>query len=246
MPAAKASPKAKAAPKKSRIKTGLFSEYLEKVSGKLLEEEYRQVISRLIRGKAGVYALYKGDRLYYVGLATNLMGRVNHHLKDRHTKRWDKFSVYLASADEHIKPLESLLLRIAMPTGNRVKGRLPGAVDQRRRLYKDMREHDSARHASLLGGHIARRRVQKATRESQGTLVLAGKLEKMIRLRADFKEQRHWATLRKNGYIAFDGVMYPSPSAAARSITKRAANGWKFWHYRAGNKGWVPLAGLRK
>jgi hypothetical protein len=84
------------------MKAGLFTQYLERVSGKLLEEEYRQVVARMIRGHAGVYALYKGERLYYVGLATNLMGRVKQHLKDRHAKRWDKFSVYLTSAGEHI------------------------------------------------------------------------------------------------------------------------------------------------
>lgn len=36
---------------------GLVTEYLEKVSGNLLEEEYRQVIARMIKGHAGVYAL---------------------------------------------------------------------------------------------------------------------------------------------------------------------------------------------
>lgn len=227
-------------------KEDLFSEYLEKVSGKLLEEEYRQVISKLIKGKAGIYALYKGDRLYYVGLAKNLMGRVNQHLKDRHTKRWDKFSVYLASAGEHIKPLESLLLRIALPTGNRVKGGLSGAVDQRRRLIRDMREHDSARHAALLGGNIARRRMQKAAAQSSGTRVLAGRLAKLYHLRADYKGYRYSARLRKDGHIAYGGNLYTSPAAAARAVVGRAVNGWQFWKYRVPAKGWVPLSLLRK
>lgn len=228
------------------LKSGLFSEYLERVSGKLLEDEYRQVIARMIKGHAGVYALYKGERLYYVGLATNLMGRVKQHLKDRHARRWDKFSVYLASAGEHIKPLESLLLRIALPTGNRVKGRLPGAVDQRRKLIREMREHDSMRHASLLGGNLARRRVRKATAESQGTRVLDGRLDRRIQLQTDYKGKRYRATLRKDGFIAYAGVKYPSPTAAARKVTGRNVNGWQFWHYRVVGKGWVPLAVLRK
>jgi len=225
---------------------GLFTEYLEKVSGKLLEEEYRQVITRMIKGHAGIYALYKGERLYYVGLASNLMGRVKHHLKDRHAKRWDRFSVYLATADEHIKPLESLLLRIALPTGNRVKGGLAGAVDQRRRLIRDMREHDSARHAALLGGHLARRRVRKATKEGQGTRVLEGRLERRIYLQAEHKGQRYRATLRKDGFIAYDGEQYASPSAAAAKVVGHSVNGWSFWHYRNGTKGWIPLDNIRK
>lgn len=224
----------------------LFNEYLERVSGKLLEEEYRQVIAKMIRGHAGIYALYKGERLYYVGLARNLMGRVKQHLKDRHAKRWDRFSVYLASADEHIKPLESLLLRIALPAGNRVKGGLPGAVDQRRRLHRQMRDHDSARHASLLGGHLARRRVRKATSGAQGTRVLEGRLERRIALRADYKGVRYLATLRKDGYISYAGEKFDSPTAPARKIVKGAVNGWQFWQFRNGTKGWVPLDHIRK
>jgi hypothetical protein len=227
-------------------KSGLFTEYLEKISGKLLEDEYRQVITRMIKGHAGVYALYKGDRLYYVGLATNLMGRVKQHLKDRHAKRWDKFSVYLASTGDHIKPLESLLLRIALPAGNRVKGRLPGAVDQRRKLIREMREHDSMRHAALLGGNLARRRVRKATEEGQGTRVLGGRLERRIQLRADYKGERYVATLRKDGFIAYAGEKYPSPTAAARAIVPRHVNGWMFWRYRHPKKGWVRLSEIRR
>ncbi|HEU4991135.1 MAG TPA: hypothetical protein VFT52_01385 [Luteimonas sp.] len=228
------------------LRQGLFTEYLERVSGKLLEDEYRQVIAKMIRGHAGVYALYKGDRLYYVGLATNLMGRVKQHLRDRHAKRWDRFSVYLAAADEHIKPLESLLLRIALPAGNRVGGRLPGAVDQRRRLHREMREHDAGRHADLLGGHLARRRVRKATAKAQGTRVLDGRLERRIALKAEYKGKRYLATLRKDGFIACGGEKYPSPTAAAHRIVGRNVNGWRFWHYRNGAKGWVPLDQLRK
>ncbi len=54
--------------------------YVERVSWQVLEE-HRPIIKGMIRGHAGVYSLYKGEKLYYVGLATNLMGRVNHHLK---------------------------------------------------------------------------------------------------------------------------------------------------------------------
>lgn len=228
------------------LKSGLFSQYLERVSGKLLEEEYRPVIATMIRGHAGVYALYKGERLYYVGLATNLLGRVGQHLKDRHAKKWDRFSVYLAAADEHIKPLESLLLRIALPKGNRVKGGLPGATDQRRNLIRAMRDHDSARHAALLGGNLARRRVRKAAAKGNGTLVLAGRLQRRIPLRATYKGEQYTASLRKDGYISMGGKHFESPTAAARAITGRNVNGWRFWHYRKAGKGWCALAELRK
>lgn len=55
----------------------LLLEYLEGVSWRILEEyleEYPDAVRELIRRRAGVYALYRGRKLYYVGLAKNLMG----------------------------------------------------------------------------------------------------------------------------------------------------------------------------
>ena len=76
-----------------QTKPGVVTAYLEHVSGLMLEEPYRAEVAKLIRGHAGVYALYKRDKLYYVGLATNLMPRVKQHLKDRHARKWETFSV---------------------------------------------------------------------------------------------------------------------------------------------------------
>lgn len=225
---------------------GLFTKYLERVSGKLLEDQYRQIIAGFIKGHAGVYALYKGERLYYVGLASNLMNRVKHHLKDRHAKRWDRFSVYLASRDEHVKPLESLLLRIALPKGNRVKGRLSSAVDLRRSLQREMRIHDAKIHAALLGGGAARRRSSKVLAKSRGTRALNGWLDQRKKLRATYKRKEYVATLRKDGYIAYAGQKYSSPSAAAIAVVGRQVNGWQFWRFRVPGKGWQPLANIRK
>lgn len=80
-------------------------------------EQYPAVIQTLIRGKSGVYALYNGDRLYYVGLASNLMGRLKGHVRDRHEGLWNRFSVYLTAHSEqsHIRELDALLLRITKP-----------------------------------------------------------------------------------------------------------------------------------
>lgn len=57
--------------------------YLERVSSELFSDFPRQ-LTDLVGRKHGVYALYKGDRLYYVGLGTNLRNRIKHHLRDRH------------------------------------------------------------------------------------------------------------------------------------------------------------------
>jgi hypothetical protein len=79
----------------------LVTQYLETISGTALDK-YQKVIRDYVKRRHGIYALYRRDRLYYVGLATNLRNRLNHHLKDKHKGRWDRFSVYLTIGDTHL------------------------------------------------------------------------------------------------------------------------------------------------
>lgn len=181
--------------------------FLEQVSWRVLDE-YRDIVRALIRRKSGVYALYKQEKLYYVGLASNLMGRVNGHLKDRHRGAWDRFSVYLTSNDSHIKPLESLLLRIARPSGNRVSGGFGRPINLYRALHRAMSEADADRRARILGGHVARRLRRRRTRDARGSLVLAGLVDRRMPLRGRWKRRRFRATLRRDGYISSNGRKY--------------------------------------
>jgi hypothetical protein len=114
--------------KTKRSETGLVVEHLENISRTAIKR-YPEIITDYARRRSGVYALYKGEELYYVGLAKNLRSRLHGHLKDRHAEAWDRFSVYLTQGDEHLKELESLVLRIAAPKGNRVTGKFIGARD---------------------------------------------------------------------------------------------------------------------
>ena len=45
---------------------------------------FKKGLKEIMKGYSGIYALYRKERLYYVGLTTNLLGRINQHLKDRH------------------------------------------------------------------------------------------------------------------------------------------------------------------
>lgn len=114
--------------KPRRPEPGLVVEYLENISRTAIKR-YPEIITEYARRRSGVYALYNGEDLYYVGLAKNLKSRLHGHLKDRHAQAWNRFSVYLTKDDEHIKELESLVLRIASPKGNRVAGKFSGARD---------------------------------------------------------------------------------------------------------------------
>ncbi len=198
----------------------------------------------MIRGRFGVYALYKRGRLHYVGLAKNLNARLKTHLGDRHRGSWDRFSVYLTFDAEHMRELESLLIRIAKPTGNRVIGGFAGSTSLFRRLNEQIKEIDADRRAAILGGAVARRR-RRAKVSRKGKLSLAGFSERHSPLRARYKGRTIRASLRTDGTIYFQRKIYPSPSAAGRAAIGRACNGWAFWKYKEKGK-WVALRSLRR
>ena len=111
------------------IKRGhLVTQYLENVSDKAIDE-YQTIIKDFIKGQYGIYALYKDGQLVYVGLAVDLLRRLDHHLKDRHKGQWNSFSLYVTKDDRHLRDLESLLMRVAYPINNRQKGRFANAMD---------------------------------------------------------------------------------------------------------------------
>ena len=225
----------------------LVVEHLEDISWIVLRD-YRQVVKEMIRGYSGIYALYRRNKLYYVGLASNLMSRLDQHLKDKHKGKWDRFSVYLTVHNEHMKELESLVLRIVSPSGNTVSGKLPKSANQRRALNQLIKGHDDDRRAALIGGAYAvKHRKKMIASKTKGQPVLAGVVPRGIALRAWRNGWEYRASLRKDGLIRFGENTYTSPSAAGKAATNKACNGWRFWHYRDPKLGdWVPLNKLKK
>jgi hypothetical protein len=101
----------------------------------LAEPAFEESLNRMMRGYAGVYALYKNRHLYYVGLATNIHARIRGHAK--HKKgRWDSFAIFRINRVRYLKDLETLLLRVAEPPGNKVSGHLQRTQDFTRMLKK--------------------------------------------------------------------------------------------------------------
>src|SRR5262245_15568022 len=91
-----------------RRREALVDAHLENVSRDLLER-HPDVVRNFIGRNAGVYALYRRNRLYYVGLARALRHRLKAHIKNRHGDSWDSFSVYLTIKDQHIREIEALM-----------------------------------------------------------------------------------------------------------------------------------------
>ena len=121
------------------MKGALVKGFLEKKDREgfeLLLPKYKEVIG----DSSGIYALYKGRKLYYVGIAINLLNRVDWHTKDKHKNRWDKVSFFVIDKHRYSKDIETVILRIAEPRGNGTRGKFEGHYKLQDKLNKIRRE----------------------------------------------------------------------------------------------------------
>ena len=211
--------------------------------------EYQEVIRRYIRNRHGVYALYRKDKLYYVGLANNLRSRLKQHLRDRHGGLWDRFSIYLTIGDRHIRELESLVLRIVRPAGNKQVGRFGRAESLRKQFANEIRQQERDRLAMLLGMTMPKRgALAKKMLDMQGVMGRLGRYlnGRRLRLKGWYKGQTYRALVMRDGRIRFEHGLYASPSLAAATARKtQTCDGWWFWHFERAPGDWVRLRELR-
>ena len=227
----------------------LVTEHMENVGAELLEA-YQGLIRDHLKAKHGVYALYKGNTLYYVGLASNMRRRLGQHLKDRHKGLWDRFSIYITKSDRHMRELEALLLRIVKPSGNRQIGKLTGSTNLKRQLRQQLRDHHRAVERQLVGILPSKRKKQSSkvakTKPGLQPPVLSQYVSKRMAIRADYKGKIYNARILASGWIVYGDYQYSTPTAPAKEICGVNMNGWWFWKYRDANGEWVRLGTLRK
>jgi hypothetical protein len=227
---------------KARKKIALVSEYLENISGNALAD--RQAFFKAsVHKRNGVYALYRRNKLYYVGLAVNMQGRIKDHLKDRHGGLWDRFSMYLTKGDDHIRELESLLLRIVSPPGNRQIGRFKGAKNLGKDLRRWIRWEAKESEIDVFGA----RRKPRPGQHLYNSRPLRGKVVRTTALYARLRGRDYHARILVNGAILYAKKRYDHPTEAAMVAIKRRRkiNGWWFWKYERTPGDWVRLRELR-
>ena len=229
----------------------LVCQHLENVSRDVLQH-YSEIIRAFVRGRHGIYALYRKNRLYYVGLATNLRARLNQHLRDRHAKTWDHFSLYLTVGHQHLREIESLLVRISGPRGNRVKPKFVRSQNLHPGLRRQVSECKRRELDDLFPG-ASRSTAKSPTSEGRQTSSTKGRepalapyVAKGFPIRFKFKGRLHKARVRADGTISYEGKLFASPSAAAEAVTKKPSNGWTAWLFERAPGDWVPLSELRR
>jgi hypothetical protein len=233
----------------------LVCQHLENVSRDVLQH-YSEIIRAFVRGRHGIYALYRKNRLYYVGLATNLRARLNQHLRDRHAETWDRFSLYLTVGHQHLREIESLLVRISGPRGNRARPKfirsqnlLPGLrrqVSECQRRERDGLFPGVTRSKAKLPTKQRREISDREGREPALAQYVTKDFPKGFRIRFRFKGRLHKARVRGDGTIGYKGQVFASPSGAAKAVTNKASDGWLAWRYERAPGDWVPLSELRR
>jgi len=111
--------------KKNKSTKGfLVKGYVPPISRHFIEfAAFREELKKILKRNAGIYVLYKDEKLYYVGLTKDLFWRLHHHTKDKHKNKWNKFSAFIIRRGNYLKDLESMTQLISEPPANIWKGR---------------------------------------------------------------------------------------------------------------------------
>jgi hypothetical protein len=226
-------------------RASLVYAHLEGISRDLLEE-HPDIVRQFIGRNAGVYALYRKDKLYYVGLATGLRGRLRAHSKNRHSKAWDRFSIYLTMNDQHLREIEALILRIAKPIGAKQSGKFAQPRDMWRKIKRAIREKRNRELDYLFARSSKSNGLGLAKAPRAETRLLIQLIPNGAKLRATNSGKIYRARLRRDGTVRFKGKTFSSLSVSATKALGHPVNGWWFWQVERGRHNWVRLTKIRK
>jgi hypothetical protein len=226
-----------------RKREALVHQHLENVSRDLLDR-HPEVVRQFIGRNTGIYALYRKNKLYYVGLATALRNRLKAHGKNQHGNSWDRFSIYLTIKDQHLREIEAILHRIAKPPGAKQIGKLAQSRDMRKRITRAIRVQQYSELSSLFGRETTP--VANSKQANGGDSELGRLFPQGARIRGTLKGKIFRARVRRTGKVRFKNKTYDSLSVAAAAAIKRPTNGWWFWQIERGRGNWVRLNKVRK
>jgi hypothetical protein len=196
--------------KRKRSPEPLVLSHLRGINRALLEGEKRPAFLEFLKqsnDRRGLYTLYDGNgRLHYAGKASDLPRRLDQHLNDRHSERWDKMTLFFLSDSADIAELEGLIVAAANPPGNKQKPRV--GADKRKELRRFLKQDAMAqidqvvypRNAlkkerdDVLSGRITPRKL-KGIKQAKLASVLGitqGRVSQLVNA-----EPNHYTALRK-------------------------------------------------
>ncbi len=153
----------------------LVRKHLADISRALLEGENREKFAAFLKDheRQGLYALYtKSGELYYVGRASSLLGRLTTHRSDLHGKNWDKLAIYIIDDKLALHDVESLLISVSKPEGNKNRGHMKGD------LKKSLKNFMKAAAIEEINASLYPNQATKETKKNRR--ITEGKIEAFI------------------------------------------------------------------
>ncbi len=237
-------------------KTPIFSGKIEKFDHKILTNyEYKNILSKHISGKSGIYALYnKNENLYYIGRTTRMFKRIKDHKQDHHAKKWETFSVLFTKSEQHAGPLEDAFISIIKPKGNK---KTPLKIKSlNKQITKEMQEvsaktiHDLTEKKSLKRNIKKKKRIKAVKKRKTNKTQAGNPFKKRVTLRAQYKNKKYKAYWLPSGKVKYKSKNpYNSPHAVAQYIVnnvcgKKTGVNKKFWKVQKKRNKWVSLYDL--
>ena len=175
------------------VKGSLVKGVLENIPRESFER-IADAIEKTMKGESGIYALYKNDRLYYVGLARDLKGRVKKHTRDKHAGKWNKFSIYTIKKAKYLGDVETIILRIGKPKGNDQLGRIPKLRALQKILVKEAKKKVKESKDAVKE---ANEKVKESKEEEKNLKKLTSDLRKRSRIKKTKKKTSRRTTRKK-------------------------------------------------
>jgi len=124
--------------KHGRISESLINGCAENVGAGILQTDgANKTFYELIENKPGIYVLYKGPGVYYVGQSITSANRIDQHFRDRLANKWDRFSFFQVGHKKYLDDLETLLIHATKSNQGKRNGASKGRFVRSRNLTKE-------------------------------------------------------------------------------------------------------------
>ena len=236
--------------KKHRIKKStkgsIITDKLEKVGKDAVhKKEIKEILRKHIGKVSGVYALYNKEKLYYVGKATtnNLIKRVSQHLKDKHSKKWNKFSLYPTENKQYATDIEAIIISIGKPPkGNTNIPYLAKEKKTKSLIASELKKLEAKKIEKIFGSENKKNPAKINQKKPNKAVSFNNPFKTKKVLKKTYKGKAYKALWLTSGQIEYKTKRYNSPTSVAKVISgRKVINGKEFWRVKNNEGDWIQI-----
>ena len=207
-------------------------------------KKIKELVRKYIGSVSGVYVLYKKGKLYYVGIAAanNLIKRVSQHLKNKHSNKWDRFSLYPTENKQYAKDIEAIIFSIGKPDGNTNTPFLGRKEKKTKSLIKKEFKKLQAKNRVRIFDSENKKKTSKIDQKKTNKVVSFNNPFKSNKvLKKTYKGKDYKAVWLASGKIKYEGKIYSATGSAKAVSGKKVINGKEFWRVKTNEGSWIRI-----